>query len=184
MLGRIEVVSPLPLSRRHTLRLNGRVRDLIGAPPGQNLLQVGGTGTEVLPALQPESPTDDNSAGVLPPGVRFFEALRGFEDLTFFARRAVIGEATYTYPFIIDWGTLSTLRILPALFVRQLSLDLFFSAASLLEQDRDVALAAGGALRLGIALWNVPLSFDLQLTRRLSYDEELAPYFTVGADLP
>jgi len=183
VLGRLEVVSPLPLSRRHTLTLSGRVRDLLGAPPGQNLLQVGGTGTDVLPALQPTSPTDDNSAGVLPPGVRFFEALRGFEDLTLFARRAAIGEATYTYPFIIDWGTLSTLRILPALFVRQLSLDLFFSAASLLEDNREAALATGAALRLGIGLWNIPLSVDFQLARRLTYDEELAPYFTLGADL-
>jgi hypothetical protein len=138
-----------------------------------------------LPALQPTSPTDDNSAGALPPGVRFFEALRGFEDLTLSARRTVIGEATYTYPFIIDWGTLTMLlRLLPAPFVRQLSLDLFFSAASLLEEDREVALAMGGALRLAIGLWNIPLSFDLQLARHLTCDEELSPYFTVGADLP
>lgn len=170
---------PLPLSRRHTLALGGRWRGLLGAPAGQNLLQVGGSGTEVVPSSGDESPIDDARAGVLPPGVRFFEGLRGFEDLAQFGRRVLIGNATYTYPFIIDWGTASTLKLLPSMFVRQINLDLFFTAASFLEPGREEALATGASLELETSLWLLPLSFELQGTRRLSLDEEYAVYFVI-----
>jgi hypothetical protein len=178
--ARAQLVLPLPLSRRHTLTFAGRWRALLGAPVGQNLLQVGGSGTDVVPSGEDESPTDDARAGVLPPGVRFFESLRGFEDVAQFGRRVLVGDATYTYPFIIDWGTASTLKLLPSLFVRQLNLDLFFTAASLLEQGREEALATGASLELETVWWLVPLSFELQGTRRLSLDEEFAVYFVIG----
>lgn len=179
VLGRAELILPLPLSRRHTLTLDGRARALLGTPPGQNLLQVGGSGTDVLPLLRDEEPTDEGGAGLLPPGVRFFETLRGFEDLSLFGRRALIGDATYTYPFIIDWGSASTLKLLPALFLRQINLDLFFASASFLESGREVAMAAGASLDLRVDLWSLPLSLELQGARRLTYDEEYAVYFTL-----
>jgi hypothetical protein len=181
-LGRSELVLPVPLSRRHTLTLAGRARALLGAPPGQNLLQIGGSASDVLPLLRDGSPTDDGGAGLLPPGLRFFEALRGFEDLPLFGRRALIGDATYTYPFIIDWGSASTLRLFPALFVREVDLDLFFSTASRLDPGLELALATGASLELKFALWLVPISLELQGARRLSHDEDYALYFAVGSD--
>lgn len=177
--GRTRLVLPLPLSRRHTLTLAGRWRGLLGAPEGQDLLQVGGGGTDVLSGSRDESPLDDARAVNLPPGIRFFERLRGFEDRAQFGRRVLIGDATYTYPFIIDWGTASTLRLLPSLFVRQLNLDLFFTAASFLEEDRDEAFATGASLELATSFWLLPLSFELQGTRRLSLDEDYAVYFVI-----
>lgn len=179
VLGRAQLILPLPLSRRHTLTFAGRARALLGTPPGQNLLQVGGSGTDVLPLLRDEAPTDEGGAGLLPPGVRFFESLRGFEDLSLFGRRALIGDATYTYPFIIDWGSASTLKVLPALFLSQLNLDLFLSAASLLEPGREAAMATGASLELRAYFWQLPLSLELQGARRLTHDEEYAIYFTL-----
>lgn len=178
--ARARLVLPLPLSRRHTLHLTGRWRGLLGAPEGQNLLQVGGGGTDVLAGSRDESPLDDARAGALPPGVRFFERLRGFEDLAQFGRRALIGDATYTYPFIIDWGTASTLKLLPSIFVRQVNLDLFFTAASFLEGDREEAFATGASLELATSFWLLPLAFELQGTRRLSLDEDYAVYFVIN----
>jgi hypothetical protein len=176
---RLRLVLPLPLLRRHTLALAGRWRGLLGAPAGRDLLQVGGGGTDLLPSADEESPIDDGRASVLPPGVRLFETLRGFEDRAQFGRRVLIGDATYTYPFIIDWGTASTLKLLPAVFVRQINLDVFFTAASFLESGREEALATGASLELATNLWLVPVSFELQGTRRLSLDEEYALYFVI-----
>lgn len=176
-----QLTLPLPLSRRHTLKLGGRWRALLGAPEGQDLLQIGGSGTDVVPSAGDESALDDARSGVLPPGVRFFEGLRGFEDRVQFGRRVLAGDATYTYPFIIDWGSASTLKLLPALFVRQINLDLFFTAATLLEPGREEALATGASLELETSLWLVPISFELQGTRRLSLDEEFAVYFVIGS---
>jgi hypothetical protein len=177
--ARARLVLPLPLSRRHTLNLAGRWRGLLGAPEGQDLLQVGGGGTDLLSGSRDESPLDDARAGDLPPGVRFFETLRGFEDRAQFGRRVVIGDATYTYPFIIDWGTASTLKLLPSIFVRQLNLDLFFTAAAFLEAEREESFATGASLELETSFWLVPLSFELQGTRRLRLDEEYAVYFVI-----
>jgi hypothetical protein len=92
--GRARAVLPLPLSRRHTLTLAGRARALLGAPAGRNLLQVGGGGTDLLQGSRDESPLDDARAAELPSGVRFFERLRGFEDVARFSRRVLIGYAT------------------------------------------------------------------------------------------
>jgi hypothetical protein len=178
--GRTQLVLPLPLSRRHTLTLDGRWRGLLGAPPGQNLLQVGGGGTNVLPSSGDESPIDDARVSVLPPGLRFFESLRGFEDRAQFSRRVLVGDATYTYPFIIDWGTASTLTLLPALFVRQINLDLFFTAASFLEQDREPAFATGASLELATTFWLVPISIELQGARRLSLDDDYALHLVIS----
>ncbi|HTV23294.1 MAG TPA: hypothetical protein VMG12_31615, partial [Polyangiaceae bacterium] len=178
--GRARLVLPLPLSRRHTLTLDGRWRGLLGAPDGANLLQLGGGGTDVVPGTGDESPLDDARAGDLPPGLRFFEPLRGFEDIAQFGDRVLIGNATYTYPFIIDWGTASTVKLLPALFIPQINLDLFFTAASFLDASREESFAAGASLELETVLWLVPINFELQGTRRLSLDEEFAVYFVIG----
>lgn len=182
--ARLQLTLPLPLSRRHTLKLGGRWRALLGAREGQDLLQIGGSGTEVVPSRGDESALDDARAAVLPPGVRFFEGLRGFEDSVQFGRRVLVGDATYTYPVIIDWGTASTLKLFPSMFVRQLNLDLFFTAATLLEPGREESLATGASLELETLLWRAPISFELQATRRLTLDEEVSVYFVIGRRSP
>ena len=177
--ARARLVLPLPLSRRHTLTLDGRVRGLLGAPEGVDLLQVGGGG-DLLSGPADGSPLDGSWGLLLPPGLRFLEPLRGFEDRAQLGRRVLIGNATYTYPLIIDWGTASTLKLLPALFVRQLNLDLFFTAASFLQPGREQAYATGASLELETSLWLWPIALELQATRRLSLDEDYAFYFMIG----
>jgi len=183
VLGDTQIVVPLPLSRRHKLTLSGAVRALLQVPAERPILEVGGGGDEPIPVGGAGSQQTAVSGGVLPPGLRFFQPLRGFEDLALFGRRVVTGEATYTYPFILDAGSATTFYILPAFMLRQINLDLFFSAASLLEDDREAALAAGGSLDFRVAFWVVPLSIEFQLARRLSYDEEWAFFFAVTPDL-
>jgi hypothetical protein len=179
MLGATEIALPLPLSRRHKLRLTGTARALLEVPEDRPLLELGGGGNEPIPVGGIDSGQTSPSGGVLPPGLRFFVPLRGYEDLALFGRRAAAGEATYTYPFILDAGSASTIYFLPAFMLRQIDLDLFFSAASLLEDAREPALAAGGALNFRTAFWASLLSFEFQLARRLSHDEDWAFYFAV-----
>jgi len=183
--GELEVTLPLPLSRRHTLTVSGTGRALLGAPDDVYLLQLGGGGSEIVPtdALDDPSPEKQLSAGYLPPGLRFNEELRGFEDLPLFAHRALITEAGYTYPIILDRGSATSLYFLPAIMLRQIDIDLFYSGAHLLENGREAAHAVGGALVFHLNVWNFPPALVYQLTRRLSYDEAWATFFTVKADL-
>ena len=169
-------VIPLPFSKRHTFRIDGRARSLRGAPESLGLLQVGGGGG-VLSGLSQES-VGTRSAGVLPPGLRFYEPLRGFEDLARYGTHVVSGEAAYRFPVIIDRGTASSLSFLPSTFLRELAIEPFGSGATLLD-DSDPAWAVGGSLDVGVAFWLLPLNLRFQLARRLSDDESWAFYFTL-----
>ena len=121
-------VTPLPLSRRHTLRLHLVGRDLFGLPPGPRWLQVGGG----LSALRrsPDLPVPPEVTIASLPGITFIEPLRGYEDYPIATDRIFIAEATYRYPLIIDRGTASTLWLLPSSFLRQIDFELFGSAAT------------------------------------------------------
>ena len=110
----------------------------------------------------------------LPSG--FSESLRGFEDLPLSVTRGVaFGEATYHYPFIIDHGWASTLWILPSLFVRQLDLELFASAAqgpeSRVYGAGERHEAAGGFLSLRTVFGPWTPTLTSQLSRRLTDDD-------------
>jgi hypothetical protein len=170
---------PLPLYRRHTLTLDGRVRDLAGAPTGERLLRVGGY--TLLPLArgsdQPERTVADYP--FLPPGAAFVEPLRGFEDYPLAVDRIGIGSARYRLPFIIDYGWASTLWLLPALFVQQIDLDLFGVAATD-GTSGDKHTAAGGSLSLRLALWTVPITVQYQLARRFTDDQAYVQLVQIG----
>ena len=166
------VVLPLPLSRRHTLRAALRGRDLSGAPEGLRLLQVGGGGSIGLS----QGPVGDQTAGLLPPNFRFFEPLRGFEDLARYGSRALIGELAYRYPFIIDRGSASTLSFLPSSLLREIAIEPFGSGATLLD-DSEPSMAVGASLDLGLAIWLVPIDLRFQVAQRLTDDEDTAVMF-------
>ncbi|HVR64056.1 MAG TPA: hypothetical protein VMU50_19290, partial [Polyangia bacterium] len=168
---------PLPLLRRHTLTLAARGRDLIGAT--HPLLTLGGYLGAVIARRsdQPEHKVPDLG---IAPGFDFTESLRGFEDFPLVARRVVIGDATYRYPFIIDHGWSSTLWVLPSLFVSEIDLELFGSAARAPVAAATNHVAAGGALTLRLWMWVVPLDFQYQLARRLNDDRALTHLVTLG----
>jgi hypothetical protein len=156
-----------------------RARDLVGAPAGERVLLVGGYFGAPLwrHAESPETTLIYYPA--LPPGARFVEPLRGFEDYAFAVDRIAIAQATYRLPFIIDWGWASTLGLLPSLFVRQIDLDLFGVAAT---EGRTGArhTAAGGALTLRLAMWVVPIAVQYQLARRFTDDQALVHLVVLG----
>lgn len=62
------------------------------------------------------------------------DALRGeparFEEHPLATNRIFIGDLSYRYPFIVDWGTASTFGVLPSFFLQQLDLGLFATAAT------------------------------------------------------
>ncbi|HSS37883.1 MAG TPA: hypothetical protein VLT58_03865, partial [Polyangia bacterium] len=72
-------VTPLPLSRRHTLTLDVRGRGLAGLPDGQRWLQVGG-GMTALAHRSTSAPVPPEVKIDPLPGLRFEEPLRGYED--------------------------------------------------------------------------------------------------------
>ena len=72
-------VTPLPLSRRHTLTLDLRGRGLAGLPDGQRWLQVGG-GVTALARNGATSPVPPEVKIAPLPDLRFDEPLRGYED--------------------------------------------------------------------------------------------------------
>lgn len=181
----LDLITPLPISPRHTLALSLRGRYLAGLPRGAGLLQVGGGGafgTLYRAADQPEGPGFPVS-GVLPPDLEFFEPLRGFEDFAFATERISIAELTYRYPLLINRGFASTAWLLPSWFFRQIDLELFAAAASDTTTDpreRGHA-AAGGALVLSTVIWRVPLLLRYQLAQRLTDDEALVHTIGLGA---
>jgi hypothetical protein len=177
--GEVNLVVPLPLSRRHSLSLSGRARGLTGTPAGEPLLLVGGYLGAPLwrradrPEIEAVVPT------ALPPPARFVEPLRGFEDFPFLTDRIFVAEGSYRYPFIIDRGSASTLGLLPAFFLRQLDLELFGVAAAD-GRSGNRHLAAGGALTLRFAIWVIPIGLQYQLARRLTDDQGLVHLILLG----
>ena len=166
-------VTPLPLSRRHTLTLQLVGRDLFGLPPDQRWLQVGGG----LSALRrPDLPVPREVTIASLPGITFLEPLRGYEDYPIATDRIFIAEADYRYPLIVDRGTASTLWLLPSSFLRQIDFELFGSAAT--DAHGGPGHAAGGtALTLAMAMWRVPFELTYQLARRVEDDHALVQIF-------
>jgi hypothetical protein len=163
--GELDVTLPLPLSRRHTLHLGLRGRDLAGTPESAPILQVGGAAAGFAYHRSDRPSTPDFSSDILPPGISFFEPLRGYEDFAIATDRVAIADASYRYPVIIDWGTASTLGILPAFFLSQLNLELFFAGA-VEGRAATTHAAAGAALGVDFALlgqWSAQYQFAQRL---------------------
>lgn len=163
----IRVTTPLPLSTRHTFTLEGRGRALPGLPEDLRFLEVGGAAQSVLSGTT-------SASDRLPPTVAFVEPLRGFEDLGLPARRVGIGEGTYRYPIIIDTGSISTINVFPPVYLRQIDFEAFGTIASLFDDRRELATAAGGAVIFKLAFWRVPFGLGIQVARRLTMDEGTA----------
>lgn len=169
----VRVTTPLPLSVRHTFTVEGRGRALPGLPEDLRFLEVGGAAQSVLTGAT-------SASDRLPPTVAFVEPLRGFEDLGLPARRVAIGEGTYRYPIIIDTGSISTINVLPPVYLRQIDFEAFGTIASLFDDRRELATAAGGAVIFKVAFWRVPFGLGLQVARRLTMDEGTAVSFAGG----
>ena len=116
----------------------------------------------------------------MPPGISFFEPLRGYEDFVISTDRVAIADASYRYPFIIDWGSASTLGLLPAFFLRQVNLELFYAGA---VEGRSATRheAAGAALGVDFAMLGT-WSLQYQIARRLDDDRARvqAVFFSTG----
>ena len=166
--AQVFVTMPLPLSRRHTLSLGLRGRALAGAPDSAPFLQLGGAPGGFLFQRSDRPAGPEFSADPLPPGIAFFEPLRGYEDFAIATTRAAIADATYRYPIIIDWGSASTLGVLPAFFLRQLNFELFFTGA-IEGPSRARHAAAGTALGVDFSLL-APWTLQYQLAQRLEDD--------------
>jgi hypothetical protein len=177
--GEIAAVTTLPFYRRHTLTVDARARDLVGAPAGERPLIVGGYTLVPLArgSDRPEQTVVDYP--FLPPGAAFVEPLRGFEDYPLAVDRIGIGSARYRLPFIIDYGWASTLWVLPALFIQQIDLDLFGVAASD-GTTGDRHTAAGGSLSLRLGFWTIPITVQYQLARRFTDDHAYVQLIQLG----
>jgi hypothetical protein len=176
--GEVAAIVPLPLYRRHTLLLDVRGRDLVGAPTGERMLRVGGYVLQPLGrhANTPEIPPVDYP--FLPPSALFVEPLRGFEDYAFSVDRIAIGTARYRLPLIIDYGWASTLVVLPALFVQQINFELFGVAAG--DGRTGSHTAAGASLSLNLLFWVIPITLQYQLTQRFTDDQALVHLIQIG----
>jgi hypothetical protein len=179
--GALNLYSPLPFSRRHTLELGLRGRAVMHSQ-WWHLLEVGGNPGGALfvrPASMPTTPYPG-----LPASRRFQEPLRGFETQQFLVDRIAIADLRYRYPIIFDTGTATSLWILPAFFLRELDIELFGSAATddftRLRQRGHLALGGSLAVR---AVWLGPLVLRYQLSKRLTDDLGLQHLLTIGADL-
>lgn len=182
IIGHLSVAPPLPLSRRHRLVLWLTGHAVMGAPAGERWLQVGGTVAGVL--YNRRSPDGDSPPEVepapLPPAVRFVEPLRGYEDFAIATDSVLIGRASYRVPFIIDWGSASTLWLLPSFFLRELVLLPFANLARDGQGARHAA--GGGVLSVRFALGELPLSLSYQLARRFDDDRATVHLVRLGAD--
>lgn len=165
----LAVVTPLPLSRRHTMTLSGVFRALPGLAEDDRVLEVGGASHSA--ALSSDVLTPKALASTeLPAALRLTEPLRGFEDRTLLATRVATAELLYRMPIVFDWGTIQTTPLLPSFLLRQLDVEAFGSGGSLLD-GRELAFAAGGALVMRTKVWLIPIDVGLQAARRLTYDE-------------
>ncbi len=180
--SQLEIHTPLPLSRRHRLRLSGRVRALTGVPDGEDLLLVGGFGPRA--GLFSSSPLEipDVNLDLTPPTFVFVEALRGYEDFGLATNRVAVGDLTYRYPLIIDRGFASMFMILPSFFVHGLNLEAFASAATLM--DGAYHAAAGASADLEFSIWVLPFSLRYQVAQRLVDDKALVHTVSLGIGGP
>jgi hypothetical protein len=171
----VKGVTPLPLSRRHTLTFAGIARTLHGAPDDQALLQVGGI--QPLKGSYPARSVTDLAPAPIPPPARLVEALRGYEDYPLAANTVLTASATYRYPLIIDRGAASALGVLPSVFWKQIDLELFAQMTQTrLAHQTATHPVAGGALTGFVQTGVVPWELTYQLCRRLS-DDRLWTHF-------
>jgi hypothetical protein len=175
--GTAGVTLPLPLSRRHDLSINLRGRALAGLSDDFHLLEVGGVSGDNLFERSSRDETPTYAPG---PPIRFAESLRGFEDHPLAVNRIFIADATYFYPFIIDWGTASSLGLLPSFFLSQINLRLFGTGATTGSSDSR-HLVVGGSLSADFSLWVLGLSLRYQLARRVTDDQALVHLITLGS---
>jgi hypothetical protein len=175
----VGAVVPLPLSRRHTLRLGLRGRNLLGAPEGS--LQVGGlrhgllvySGATAEPAAQATAPvspeSEQTTLSVFGGTLGLAEAQRGFEDTAWLGRWTGVGELAYRYPLVIDYGWHSFFYVLPSVFVQQATLELWASASASSSRQVQTVIheAVGASCALG-TLWSrgLPVSLTYQLAYR------------------
>lgn len=179
----LKVVTPLPLSRRHTLIFEGIARTLHGAPDDQALLQVGGV--QPLLTSYPARPVTALAPALIPPPALMVESLRGFEDYELAANTFLTASATYRYPFIIDRGAASTLGVFPSVFWSQIDLQLFgqLTRTALADQTAGHAVV-GGSLTAFVQTGMVPLEVTYQLSRRLTDDRLWTHFVGLNAHPP
>ena len=164
----ISAVTPLPVSRRHRLAATLRGRTLWGT--GEAGLRIGsspqgsGNSVEAAPARGASRTTLDRYATALD----LSETQRGFEDWSWYARSSVLGEVTYHYPMIVDYGWHSFLYFFPSLFIPQVDFELFASGSYSVRRNAQIwHRAAGGYLGLQTQ-WGqlASISFGYQLAHR------------------
>ncbi|MBF5044130.1 hypothetical protein FGE12_17155 [Aggregicoccus sp. 17bor-14] len=167
----------LPGLRRDNLVLRLVGRTLPGASAG--LLEVGGTGA--YNAVGNLEDSARGNPGRPLPETSFVEPLRGYEDLTIFARNVALASASYRYRFIIDHGWASFLYLLPSFFVRQAELNLF---AEMARTDlRDNHRSAGAAVYLRTSFGGVaPVSLVYQVSKRFDDDHAVRHFFGLGVE--
>ncbi len=182
--GQLNLVMPLPFSKRHTLNIGLRGRGFVGLASGSALLQVGGTSRFATLYDHSDKPeVDDFDALALPTQLEFVEFLRGFEEFPLALDRVAILNLVYRYPLILDEGFASTFWLLPSLFFRQLDFELFANVATDTFKNiaDDAHAAVGGSLTLKVIFGVAPLELRYQLARRLSDDEALVHMIAIGA---
>ena len=175
--GSLTLFAPLPA--RGVLTLGARGRSISGAP---GFLQLGGdSGVTQLYQHSSQPAPPELGFPLLPPNLRFVEALRGYEDRGIATNRAALADVSVRVPFVIDRGRATTLWYLPASFVRELDLELF--AAGALDGDHRRHAAVGAAMSLRLSLFRVPLVLQYQLARRVRDDDALTQLVSLGPDL-
>lgn len=181
--GQLELRTPLPLSKRHTLGLSLRGHRLVGPDRDQSFLVVGGS--DAIGELWQRSDTEKPMKVDLPapsPLLAFREPLRGFENLEFATDRIAIADLTYRLPIILDFGFASTAYILPSWYFSQLNLQLFAAGAtdSFASFESHNHLAVGASAALAMSVWLLPVQLRYQLARRMTDDEALVHLLTIG----
>jgi hypothetical protein len=173
--GGVTLGIPLPLLKRHTLLVDLEGHAVEGAPEGS--LQVGGVprGFDLF--------TLNGRAGERGPDTplprSFVIAVRGYEDFSVRANRAVAGVARYRYPFVIDRGFASIFYLLPSLFFRQVDLDVFGSAAHSDSPNHPWLRAVGAGVALRVLLGGaIGVSIYYRWAWRL--DARLMPLHSIG----
>jgi hypothetical protein len=175
------VILPLSPFRTPTLSLSVRGRWLAGT--STPWLQLGGASSSTALWETRSQPGVLDTSALFPPGVHFFEGLRGFEDVAFFANHVAVADGSLRFPFVIDRGWASSLGFLPSFFVRQIDLGLFGAVAGdgRPPSDGGVHASSGGNVDLSVAISHVPLRLRYQLARRLTDDHAWVQL--IGLDL-
>jgi hypothetical protein len=179
--GRLTVTAPLPLGRRHTIAAAARGRAIL-ADADTDLIEVGGQ--SALASLWQRSsvdvpePMDDLR---FPPGRRFVEPVRGFEDVVTRTDRVALASLTWRYPIVIDRSSAFT-WFLPGSLFRQIDLDAFGTGWFDLDSDTRHA-AAGGAITFRISLFRIPLAIQYQASRRITDDDAWLQLVAIGPDV-